>query len=368
MTASETRATQRPALYGDQKLKLGLFGFNASGGMVMMRDAPLKIEWDTQVSIARKADALDFDLLVPVARWRGYGGDTDYNGISFESFTWAAGMSAATERIMVLSTVHVPLTHPITAAKMGATIDHISGGRFGMNVVMGWNEAEFGMFGLTQAEHDSRYRYGHEWLEIVKRLWHSDPPFDYDGEFFQLEGVQGQPKPPQGQPVILNAGTSPAAMEFASRDVDFLFGVPPTIDAMAKLVDDAHATAQRFDRDLGYLTCAMIICRDTLGEAEAVYEDILARGDWNGAAAVMNALSLHSGSFDETLRDFAARFVVGFGTHVIVGTPDMVVDELQRISDAGVQGVLMGFVDFDGEMDYFGEKVMPLLKEAGLRH
>jgi FMNH2-dependent dimethyl sulfone monooxygenase len=110
-----------------------------------------------------------------------------------------------------------------------------------------------------------------------------------------------------------------------------------------------------------------VIARDTEAEAQAAYDDVLARGDWEGAASAMEILSLHSGSFEESIRDFATRFIVGFGTHVIVGTPATVTEELQRIAATGTAGVLLGFVDFDAEIDYFGARVMPLLKEAGLR-
>jgi alkanesulfonate monooxygenase SsuD/methylene tetrahydromethanopterin reductase-like flavin-dependent oxidoreductase (luciferase family) len=355
-------------MYGDQKLKLGLFGFSASGGMVMMRDSPLRIEWDEMISITKKAEALDFEAVIPVARWRGYGGDTNYNGIGYEPFTWAAGLSAITERISVFATVHVPLIHPIAAAKMATTVDHIAGGRFGMNVVMGWNEKEMEMFGVEQYEHDRRYEFGAEWLDVVNRLWSEENNFDFDGQFFHLKDLEARPTPIQGRPMILNAGTSPAAKAFASRYVDFIFGVPPTLEAASQLVVDAKAGAAEFDRELGVVSCAMVICRDTEAEAEAVYDEILEKGDWTGAESAMEMLGLHSESFGEALRDFQTRFVIGFGAQVVVGTPDTVVEELRSLSDAGISGVMLGFLDYDGELDYFAEKVMPLLKEAGLRH
>jgi dimethylsulfone monooxygenase len=368
-SAGEAAAGQRISpMYGDQKLKLGLFGYSVSGGMVMMQDAPLRIEWDEMVSITKKAEALDFELVVPVARWRGYGGDTNYNGVNFEPFTWAAGLSAVTERISVMATVHVPLIHPVAAAKMATTVDHISGGRFGMNIVMGWFAKEMAMFGVEQYEHDKRYAYGAEWLEVVHRLWGEENNFDFDGEFFHLKDLEARPRPIQERPVVLNAGTSPAAKAFSSRFADFIFGVPPTLEAASQLVVDARESAAENGRELGVLTCVMLICRDTQAEADAVYEEILEKGDWTGAAEVMESLSINSESFGETLRDFQARFVVGFGTQVIVGTPESAVQEIKEISDAGIQGILMGFVDYDAELDYFRDRIMPLLKDAGLRH
>ena len=110
----------------------------------------LKIDWEESVRIARAAEAAGIEALVPVARWRGFGGATNFNHRSFETMTWAAGLAAATERIGIFATVHVPTVHPVRAAKEIATIDHISRGRFALNIVAGWNEPEIRMFGVSQ--------------------------------------------------------------------------------------------------------------------------------------------------------------------------------------------------------------------------
>ena len=101
------------------------------------------------------ADEAGIDFLLPIGRWKGYGGDTDYQGATLETITWACGLLAATKRITVFGTVHAPLFHPIIAAKQMVTADHIGEGRFGLNIVVGWNEGEFEMFGVEQREHAS---------------------------------------------------------------------------------------------------------------------------------------------------------------------------------------------------------------------
>jgi FMNH2-dependent dimethyl sulfone monooxygenase len=93
--------------------------------------------WEENLRLARWADRLGLDAIVPIARWRGYGGEANLGDRSFETFTWATGLLAATRRIQVFATMHVPLGHPLAVAKMGATADHISGGRFGLNIVAG---------------------------------------------------------------------------------------------------------------------------------------------------------------------------------------------------------------------------------------
>jgi FMNH2-dependent dimethyl sulfone monooxygenase len=89
--------------------------------------------------------------MLPIGRWKGYGGDTDYQGVTWGTVTWACGLWAKTERLTVFGTVHAPLIPPLIAAKEFVTADHVGEGRFGLNLVCGWNESEFEMFGATFA-------------------------------------------------------------------------------------------------------------------------------------------------------------------------------------------------------------------------
>ena len=122
--------------------------------------------WDNVKRLTRMADTAGFEALVPVARWRGFGGVTNFNGACFETFTWAAGVGGVTDRAAVFATSHVPTIHPIVAAKQATTIDHITGGRFALNIVCGWFVPELEMFGAPIMEHDERYAYATEWLEV----------------------------------------------------------------------------------------------------------------------------------------------------------------------------------------------------------
>jgi alkanesulfonate monooxygenase SsuD/methylene tetrahydromethanopterin reductase-like flavin-dependent oxidoreductase (luciferase family) len=154
-------------------------------------------------------DAAGIDFLLPIGRWKGYGGDTDLHGESLETITWATGLLAATERITVFGTVHAPLFHPIIAAKEIVTADHVGRGRFGLNIVAGWNEGEFEMFGVQQREHEARYAYAQEWIEAIKMAWGPNEDFDFDGEHIKLKNVRAKPKPYGGsRPLIMNAGSS----------------------------------------------------------------------------------------------------------------------------------------------------------------
>ena len=105
------------------------------------------------------ADRAGIEFMLPIGRWKGYGGLTDYQGETWETVSWACGLLAKTRRLIVFGTVHAPLIPPLIAAKEFVTADHIGEGRFGLNLVCGWNEGEFEMFGATLRDHQARYEY-----------------------------------------------------------------------------------------------------------------------------------------------------------------------------------------------------------------
>ena len=177
------------------RLKLGLFGANCSSGRAVTK-VPERWSgtWPDNLRLARMADAAGIDFMLPIGRWKGYGGETDYQGATLETITWACGLLAATRRISVFGTVHAPLFHPVIAAKQMVTADHIGEGRFGLNIVVGWNEDEFQMFGVTQREHDARYDYAQEWIDAVKTAWIAPDDADFEGQFIRLKAIRAKPK------------------------------------------------------------------------------------------------------------------------------------------------------------------------------
>ena len=355
-----------------QKLKLGLFSFNVSGGM-MATSVPTSYEltWAHTRKIAQYADEIGFEALVPVGRWRGFGGKTNFAGESFETYTWAAGLAEATKRIMVFATSHVPTVHPILAAKQAATIDHISGGRFGLNLVMGWFAAEMEMFGGKQKEHDDRYRYGGEWVDIVKKLWTEDEPFDAIGTYFQVKGAQAYPKPiQQPHPVLVNAGSSPAGIDFSARACDINFVGMGSFEmgkaAAAAVRKRAH---EEYQRDISTMTYATIVCRDTEAEAKRDYEAMVEKIDWDAIDNLVRVFGLEGQSYGdaESVRKLRTQFAMGWGGMTFVGTPEQIVDKLAQTSAIGINGIMLGFNDYVVELEHFNRKVMPLLRQAGLR-
>jgi alkanesulfonate monooxygenase SsuD/methylene tetrahydromethanopterin reductase-like flavin-dependent oxidoreductase (luciferase family) len=357
-------------MFNDQKMKLGLFGTNCSYGLIMSHiDSSYKVTWDHTREIARRADALGFEALVPIARWKGFGGTTNFNGNCFETYTWAAGVAEATENIAMFATSHLPTVHPIVAAKMATTIDHISGGRFGLNVVMGWVKPEMEMFGSAQREHDERYAFGQEWIDYVRELWSEPHSFTHEGKYFTGENVEAYPKPVQApHPVMINAGNSPAGVEFSARNVDINFASLDTLENMKEYTTAIKDKARtEHSREIATMTYGLVVVRDTEQEAKDAFQKVVDEGDWGAAENVLKIAGVESQSFDHA-KQFQERFVAGWGGYPLVGTPEQVVQGFAELSEAGMDGMIMGLIDFNEELKYFGERVMPLMQEAGLRH
>ncbi|GAB3365098.1 LLM class flavin-dependent oxidoreductase [Modestobacter lapidis] len=363
---------QTNPLFNDQKMKLGLFGTNCSYGLIMSH-APTTYEatWAHTVAIAQRADALGFEAMIPVARWKGFGGSTNFNGNCFETYTWAAGLAQATENIAIAATSHLPTIHPIVAAKQATTIDHISGGRFALNLVMGWVTPEMEIFGGEQRQHDERYAFGQEWLDYVSQLWSETGSFDFNGQYFHGRDVEAYPKPMQGpRPALVNAGNSKSGIEFSARNVDINFASLDTLENTKSYTSALKEKARsEYGRDITTMTYGLIVCRDTEAEAKAAFQNVIDEGDWGAAGNVIKiAGSGASQSFDHAVKKYQERFIAGWGGYPIVGTPEQVAEELGRLNEAGMDGMIMGLIDYNEELKYFGEKVLPLMVEAGLRH
>jgi dimethylsulfone monooxygenase len=366
----------RIAMYNANALKIGIFGANCSSG----RSATTVPErwsasWADCLHLARMADAAGIDFMLPIARWKGYGGETDFHGSSLETITWAVGLLGATEHMTVFGTVHAPLFHPLIAAKELVTADHVGEGRLGVNLVVGWNEGEFEMFGVKQREHDVRYEFAQEWLDVVKQAWSDAGQFDFEGQFLQLRGVRAHPKPYGGtRPIIMNAGSSPAGQAFALRNCDAFFvataGSRTSLDANAKKVAEVKGAAQNLGRGIEIYTVGQVICRPAQIEAEDYYRHaIIENADWgaiDGMLANKNItpLTVPPEEYAAKRRYFAANAIGGYP---FVGTPDRVAEALETISRAGVRGIALSFVNYLLELPYFCDEVLPRLVRLGVR-
>ena len=357
---------------GGNCIKLGVMAFNCSlGSTVTLDDRACPMTWADNQSLARMADAAGFEALLPVGRWKGYGGESNFNNRSFESFTWAAGIAASTERIAVLATVHAPLVHPLAAAKQAATVEHISNGRFVLNLVCGWNRSEFDMFGIDMAGHAERYAYATEWLELVRRLWTDPDAFDYKGQFFAGKDIWSQPKPLQSPVPVMNAGSSPTGQAFSAAHCDMNFVMLRQKDEASdrQQIANLKSMAVTAGRQSQCWIHVYVVCRPTEREAREYLDAYFhERGDWDTAARMVTMFGLESDTLDAAvLEDFKFHFIAGHGGYPLVGTPGQVVAQMEKLSAMGVDGLLISWLDYLGECPYWIDEVLPRVEQAGQR-
>jgi dimethylsulfone monooxygenase len=364
----------RTGLGSTHRLKIGLFGANCSSGRAVTKlPARWTGSWAECKRLAQMADAAGLEFMLPIGRWKGYGGETDYQGATLETITWATGLVACTQNLVAFGTVHAPLIHPIVAAKAMVTADQVGEGRFGLNLVCGWNQDEFTMFGVTQRDHEARYEYAQEWLDAVKAMWTRDAVFDFDGDYLKLKEVSAKPKPYGGtRPYIMNAGTSATGQAFAIANCDGLFVSTSlqALDAAEQIVRRVKDDARAQSRELDVFTAGVVTCRATRKEAEEY--DYYATVENADVGAIDHILAMrgvtpdkHSAEEFTTLR---RKQAYGMGGVRLVGTPDDVARDIAALSQAGIAGIALSFVHYIDELPYFCAEVLPRLERLGLRN
>lgn len=364
-------------LFNDNKFKLGVFAFNGRGTMMAYGDGP-EVSWERCLRIARQADDAGFETIIPYVRWKG-GPKVDdtsarANHHVFDTFAFAAAITQATKYSSVFSTTSMPITHPLIAAKQGATIDHIGGGRFSLNVVAGWNTPEFEMFGAPLRGHDDRYKQADEWMQIVDSAWGDQDEFDFHGEFYDVVKGESWPKPIQSpRPPIMNAAGSESGARFAAKhaDICYVMAGKGGIEAFAAMIAEYKRIArEEFNRSIQVWTLTDFIIRDT--EAEAI-EEFQRRKDFENSANPEYHKQVAKLRADQAkpLQVPGMKTSEGESTpydNKLVGTPEQIVDMIKQWSEIGLAGVVMRNSEYmDEDLPLLIEKVVPLMEKAGLR-
>lgn len=370
--SAQSNPKPNPIRDSRNRIKLGVFGINGNGAAFTFHPDRFQCSWDANVRLAQKAEALGFEAFVSAAHWKSFGGDGHYSGDLMETFSWAGGIAAVTERIGIISTLHVTLMHPVFVAKAEATIDLISNGRAGLNLVLGWYPPDMQLFGVELKEHSDRFELADEWMEIFDGLWSTRKSFNYDGKHYQLKGAYNQPHGVQQRPVLLNAGRSPRGREFAARhaDVAFVSAHNPAPEAIRKQVDDYRNEARtKFGKEIQIWMSAYVVLKDTVEEAQAYAHDyIVTQGDDAAAQTIIDNNAIDGKAMPlEAAANLAYALKAGFAGYPLVGDADRIASLFQDLSSAGVDGFLLTWLDYEGGLDRFGREVLPRLEKAGLR-
>jgi len=248
----------------------GVFLPIGNNGWILSETSPqYKPSFDFNRRITQRAEELGFGFVLSMAKFRGYGGPTEHWNHCLESLSLMAGLAAVTERIKLYGSISPITLNPAIAARYAATVDDISGGRFGINIVAGWNKSEYAQMGLWPGEehYSRRYDYASEYVEIMKTLWR-DGTATVHSEYFDLEDCMCMPKPKHHIDIV-GAGSSPRGKRFVAEHADFHFGGGSSPEKVAEsnrlLLDEAAKTG----RTVGSYPAVMVVLGDTDEDAMA---------------------------------------------------------------------------------------------------
>ena len=341
-----------------------------------------------------------------------------------EPFTFLSALSAVTERIGLIGTVSTTYNEPFHVARKFASLDHISAGRAGWNIVTSGSEIEAQNFGREEhLEHHSRYARAQEFLEVTTKLWDSweddariidkssgifaDPdkirPIEHRGEWFAVHGPLNVPRPPQGHPLLVQAGSSEDGKTFAAQWAEAIFTAQQTLEDAQAFYTDVKSRAIRYDRSpdaLKILPGISAVIGATEAEAkekEAYLHELIAPEralrqlsgilkvdlfdypldgplpklppveEINGHKSRFQLVSDLAQRENLTIRQLIFRLAGGRGHHTFAGTALQVADELESWFEGGAaDGFNIMPATLPGGLDDFVLQVVPELQRRGL--
>lgn len=351
---------------GDGSIRFAYWVPNVSGGLVIST-IEQRTSWDIDynIKLAQIAEKSGFDYALSQIRFTaGYGADNQHEPVIFST-----ALLRETERLNLIVAVLPGPWHPAVLAKQIATLDHLAQGRVSVNVVSGWFSGEFRAIGEPWLDHDERYQRSAEFIEAIKGIWTEDN-FTYHGRFYYFDNYTLKPKPIQKpHPTIFQGGSSRAARDNAARLSDVYFTNGNTIEGLKAQIDDIQTKAKANGHKVRIGVNAFIIARDTEAEAREVLAEIIAKA--NPAAVkgfadeVVNAGKASpegEGNWAKSTFEDLVQYNDGFRTNLI-GTPEQIAERIVALKGIGVDIILSGFLHFQEEVEYFGRRVLPLVRE-----
>ncbi|KAA3441601.1 dimethyl sulfone monooxygenase SfnG [Mesorhizobium sp. SARCC-RB16n] len=346
------------------KVKFAYWVPNVSGGLVISN-----IEQRTSHSaeynrkLAQVAEKAGFDYALSQIRFTaGYGADEQHESVAFSH-----DLLAATTTLKVIAAILPGPWNPALAAKQIATISYLTNGRVAINLVSGWFRGEFHAIGEHWLDHDERYRRSEEFIRALRGIWTEDS-FTFRGDFYRFNEYSLKPKPPL-VPEIFQGGSSRAARDMASRVSDWYFTNGNTPTEIGKQVDDLRTKAKANHHSVKVGVNAFAIVRETEDEAKAVLAEIIAKANPEAVNAfgheVKNAGKASpegEGNWAKSSFDDLVQYNDGFRSNLI-GTPRQVAERIVDLKRAGADLILLGFLHFQEEVEYFGKHVIPLVRE-----
>jgi len=350
-------------------MEVGVFIPIGRNGWIVSTTSP---QYDPSFELNKQttliAERYGFDFALSMIKLRGFGGESGFWDKNLESFTLMAGLAAVTSRIKLYATVPTLAVPPAIAARMASTIDSISNGRFGLNVITGWQRPEYSQMGLWPGDEyfAKRYDFAAEYVQIMRELWETGVS-NLKGEFFQMEDCRLSPRP-QVPMKLICAGQSDAGMAFTAKyaDYNFCFGKGfNTPTACAETVQRMQAYSARIGRTIGNYALFMVITGETDAESEAKWTLYKDGADLEALRwmVTQGSADTKSGADTNVKHMMDATSAVNLNIGLIVGshaTCARLLDEVATVP--GLAGVLLTFDEFVSGTEIFGQRIQPLMK------
>ncbi len=349
-------------------MDLGVFVPTGNNGWFMSTTAPhYPPTFALNRQVVQEAEAYGLEFALAMVKLRGFGGATRFWDENLESIALVAGLASVTSRIRLFASVAVLTIPPAIVARMVATIDDISGGRVGLNIVGGWQKAEYDQMGLWPgSEHFARrYEYCGEFVTVLRELLDQGQS-DFKGHYFTMNDCRLAPRPSAPVPIVC-AGQSPSGMRFAATHGDYNFCVAlgtNTPTGHADAAERLRAAAADTGRAVGLYVLVMIIAADTDAEAFARWQHYRDGADlqalaWVAAQAGENA-NVAEGSVIGTLTQSEGAISLNIGR--LIGSYANVARMLDEMGDVpGTSGLMLILEDYRTDMVAFGTRIQPLM-------
>ncbi|HQT77778.1 MAG: pyrimidine utilization protein A [Rhodospirillales bacterium 20-64-7] len=350
-------------------MEVGVFIPIGNNGWLISKTAPqYKPSFDLNREIVQRAEHYGLDFALSMIKLRGFGGDTEFWDYNLESFTLMAGLAAVTTRIKLFASVAVLTIPPAIVARMAVTIDSISHGRFGINIVSGWQSAEYTQMGVWPGDQffSERYEYSTEYVQVLQQLW-QEGRSDFQGRYFKMDDCRLLPQPSQEIEIVC-AGQSDRGMRFTAEYGNYAFclgtGInTPTAHAPTNArLAEAGAKA---GRDVGTYVLMMVIADETDEAAMAKWTryqdgaDIKALTWLSDQAGADASAAEHSTARSMVVPDGAINFNMG----TLVGSYATVARMLDEAASVpGTRGIMLTFDDFLVGIEQFGQHIQPLMQ------
>lgn len=349
-------------------MQIGVFLPIGNNGWLISETAPQYMpSFDLNKEIAQRAERYGLDFVLTMIKLRGFGGKTQFWEHNLESFTLMAGLAAVTERIKIYATAATLTLPPAIVARMASTIDSISHGRFGINLVTGWQKAEYDQMGLWPGDEHFAKRYDmlDEYAHVLRDLW-STGVSNFKGDYYQMDDCRVSPIP-RGDMKIICAGSSDEGLAFSAKWADFAFCLGKGVNTPTAFAFNnqrlAAATALT-GRSVDTFVLIMVIAAATDEEAIAKWDRYRAGADQEALAWLTNQSAANNVSATTNTRQLSdAASAVNLNMGTLVGSYESIarmLDEMAAVPGTG--GVLLTFDDFIEGVEKFGTEIQPRMR------